>query len=155
MFGIGKVLHQVLDQHNLGDLSGRIDTESVETMRESIEALGASGEIGNVGGVLKDISAQLSGVLKDVGENLTHMADDIEVEVSDDPVRSLDAIGAAAAAGADQPLEAQLVPHEAVHTLQGVAVEDDGIIATEAETPAAAATVDAAQAEESGETTDD
>lgn len=159
MFGIGKVLSQVLDQHGLSELSGRIDTDSVEGMRNSLEALGASGDVDNVGGLLKDISTQLSGVLKDVGENLTHMVEDLEVEVGGDLIRSLDVIGAAAAAGADQPsqsqpVEAELVPHEAVHTLQGVAVEDDSIIATEAEAPAAA-TVEPAHAEEAGETADD
>ena len=137
MFGIGKVLSQVLDQHGLSDLSGRIDTDSVEGMRDSLEALGAAGEVDNVGGLLKDISTQLSGVLQDVSENLTHMVEDIEVEVSGAPV------------------EAELVPHEAVHTLQGVAVEDDGIIATEAEVAPTAATADAGQAEEVGETADD
>jgi len=137
MFGIGKVLSQVLDQHGLSELSGRIDTESVEGMRDSLEALGASGEVGNVGGLLKDISTQLSGVLQDVSANLSHMVEDIEVED-----------GAA-------PVEAELIPHEAVHTLQGVAVEDDVIIATEAEAAPTAATAEAGQAEEAGETADD
>ena len=137
MFGIGKILGQVLDQHNLGELSGRIDTDSFEGMRDSIEALGASGEIGDAGGLLKDISTQLSGALQDMSETLTRIVEDLDAEEDGAPV------------------EAELVPHEAVHTLQGVAVEDDGIIATEAEPAPTAATADAAQAEEAGETADD
>ena len=137
MFGIGKVLSQVLDQHGLSDLSGRIDTDSVEGMRDSLEALGAAGEVDNVGGLLKDISTQLSGALQGMSETLTHMVEGLEAE------------------DGGAPVEAELVPHEAVHTLQGVAVEDDGIFATEAEVAPTAATADAGQAEEVGETADD
>lgn len=160
MFGIGKMLQQVLEQHNLGELSGRIDTDSVEGMRESIEALGASGEIGNVGGVLKDISTQLSDVLQNVGDNLTHMAEDIEVEVGGDLVRTLNESDAAAATQAGQsvqgePIEAEIVPHESAHTLQGIAVEEDGVIGSEAETPITAVATETAEAEEAGETADD
>ena len=158
MFGIGKVLSQVLDQHNLGELSGRIDTDSVEGMRDSIEALGASGAIGDVGGVLKDLSSQLSGVLQNMSDNLSHIVEDLEGEHAGDLIRTLDATGAAAGseqAAPGEPIEAELVPHETMHTLQGVAVEDDAVIASEAETTATVTTVDAAHAEEAGETADD
>ncbi len=158
MFGIGKILQQVLDQHNLGELSGRIDTDSVEGMRESIEALGTSGAIADTGGVLKDMATQLSGVLHNVGEHLTQIAEEVEVEVGDDSIEGLGATGAvtgAAIAADAEPIEAELMPHEAVHMLQGVAVEDDGVIATEAEATAPAATADNVQPEEAGETSDD
>lgn len=180
MFGIGKVLQQVLAEHNLADRIGELSTESMASLRQSLEALNESGAITDIGKLLDDLSGNLQGSLEKVAEEAGHLTEEPEadpssplsnaigevgatlrdaaVTVGDGASAAAAALGAQAAVEAEEtpvPAEMETLPHDSIHTLQGVAVEDDGVIDTEADAPPEAVTVEAAHAEESGETSDD
>ncbi len=151
MFGIGKVLQNVLNEHNIGGLVGELATGSMADLRQSIEALGDAGKIADVGRLLEDLSGQLNASFGEAAEEASHLANPAD---EDTPASAtLDAQAATGGAVFGTPVEAEIIPHEAVHTLQGIAVEDDAVIATEAEAPAA--TAETMHAEEAGETADD
>lgn len=132
MFGIGKAIQQVLEQHNLGDTIGRVSTESMADLRQSLEALNREGAIGNLGQLLDDLSSQLQDSFGHAAQEAGHLADEGE-----------------------SPREAVVLPHETAHLVQGVSVEADGVIAAEAEDHPAPAMAEPAHADDGDDGTYD
>jgi len=94
MFGIGKLLGDILEDHNLGGILSKLDLSSVEGLRASLDEADKEGLISNFNGLFGDISSKLNDMMgnltESVAELFDHDADEVGAET-----------GAAAAAAAN------------------------------------------------------